>query len=275
LPLPRRSGKHRLPGRTGGPNRSDHRGRRVGARPGSVAGTDGPLDIHSTVNAALVRRVLTADRTALRASDLYFQVRQQNLRRLIVFVIDTSDSMGDGPTARMSAAFGAILAIAKRAYLQREQVCLITFRDRQAQVVVPPTDSVQRIRQQLHRLPVGGATPLAAGLAKAHQVIGQARLKNPLIASLLVLISDGEATASVQESGDPNQEAVGMAARLHQDGIPALVIGTVPGRRTQSILPRVAEALATRCWHLHNLQAEQVIALIDRQTHRKDRHAPP
>ena len=51
-----------------------------------------------------------------------------------------------------------------------------------------------RIRQQLNRLPIGGATPLAAGLQKAGQVINQARRKDRAVEPLLVLISDGEAT---------------------------------------------------------------------------------
>jgi len=200
---------------------------------------------------------------SLTAADLHLQLRSQRPRRLTVFAIDTSDSMGDSPTVRMSAALGAIAALASRAYLNREQVCLITFRDRHAQVAVPPTDSVMRIRQQLNRLPVGGATPLAAGLQKAGQVINQARRKDRAVEVLLVLVSDGEATMPLHANADPVHEALEIALQLGQQGVPALVIDTAPGDRHRNNMQRIAEALGTSCQHIYNLQASQILQLIE------------
>ena len=200
---------------------------------------------------------------SLTAADLHLQLRSQRPRQLTVFVIDTSDSMGNGPTIRMSAALGAIAALASKAYLNRDQVCLITFRDRHAQVVVPPTDSVMRIRQQLNRLPVGGATPLAAGLQKAGQVINQARRKDRAVEPLLVLVSDGEATMPLQNGADPAQEALQIARQLGQEAVPALVIDTAPGDRQRTCMPRIAAALGTGCQHIYNLQAGQILQLIE------------
>jgi len=171
--------------------------------------------------------------------------------------------MGDGSITRMSAALGAIATLAGRAYLNREQVCLITFRDRHAQLVVPPTDSVVRIRQHLNRLPVGGATPLTAGLKKAGQVIAQAKRKDQALEALLVLISDGEATMPLNPGADPAQEALDIAQQLGQAKIPALVIDTMPGHRQRTFMPRLAEALGTSSQHIHNLQARQILQLIE------------
>ena len=205
----------------------------------------------------------SGENKALTAADLHVQLRSQRPRRLTVFLIDTSDSMGNGPTVRMSAALGAIAALASRAYLNREQVCLITFRDRHAHVVVPPTDSVMRIRQQLNRLPVGGATPLAAGLQKAGQVISQARRKDRAVEPLLILVSDGEATMPLHAGADPALEALAIARQLGQEPVPALVIDTAPGDRQRTCLPRIAEALGTGCQHIYNLQAGQILQLIE------------
>jgi len=171
--------------------------------------------------------------------------------------------MGDGPVTRMSAALGAIESLAARAYLNREKVCLITFRDHHAQLVVPPTDSVMRIRQQLNRLPVGGATPLAAGLKKAGQVIAQARCKDQAVEPLLVLISDGEATMPLHPGADPTQELLGIAQQLRHEMVPALVIDTMPGHLRRSFMPQLAEALGTGCQHIHNLQTRQILQLIE------------
>ena len=199
----------------------------------------------------------------LTAADLHLQLRCSRTQRLTVFVIDTSDSMGDGPVVHMSAALGAIAALAARAYLDRERVCLITFRDRHAQLVVPPTNSVMRIRQQLNRLPVGGATPLAAGLRKAGQVIDQARRKDRAVEPLLVLISDGDATMPLHSGADPAQEALAIAQQLGQEPLRALVLDTAPGHLRKNLMPRIAAALGTTCQEIHNLRARNILQLVE------------
>jgi len=171
--------------------------------------------------------------------------------------------MGDGPTARITAALGASLALASRAYLNRDQVCLITFRDREARLVVPPTASVALVRQEMQRLPVGGATPLAAGMQKAREVIRQARIKYQGVDPLMVLISDGEATVSLEPDADPIEEALTLASRMHQEKIPALVIDTLEGKKSQRLMPRLAQVLGTGCRHIHGLRSEQVLQLIE------------
>jgi magnesium chelatase subunit D len=201
---------------------------------------------------------------SLAAADLHLQLRSRRPRRLTVFAVDTSDSMGDSPTVRMSAALGAIAALASKAYLNREQVCLITFRDRHAQVVVPPTNSVMRIRQQLNRLPIGGATPLAAGLQKAGQLINQARRKDRAVEPLLVLVSDGEATMPLHAGADPVQEALEIARQLRHEAVQSLIIDTAPGDRQQSCMPQIAEVLGTACQHIGHLQAGQILQLIEK-----------
>ena len=163
----------------------------------------------------------------------------------------------------MSSALGAIASIAAHAYLNREKVCLITFRDRHAQLVVPPTDSVMLIRQQLNRLPVGGATPLAAGLEKAGQVIAQAKCKDHAVEPLLILISDGEATMPLHPGADPTKEALGIARQLRHETGPALVIDTTPGHLQRTFMPQLAEALGTECHHIQNMQSRQILQLIE------------
>ncbi len=199
----------------------------------------------------------------LAAEDLHLQVRYRPGRRLVVFVIDTSDSMGDGPTARITAALGASLTLVSRAYLNRDQVCLITFRDQTARLVVSPTASVALVRQEMQHLPVGGATPLAAGLQKAREVIRQARLKDQGVAPLLVLISDGEATVPLDPGAEPNAEALALAKRMYQEKIPALLIDTLESRKRQNLMPQLARALGVECRHIQDLRSEQVLQLIE------------
>jgi magnesium chelatase subunit D len=181
-----------------------------------------------------------------------------------VFVIDASDSMGEGPEARIRAGLGACLSLAAKAYLNRDQVCLIIFRDHGARLIVPPTDSVTRVRQQLQSLPVGGATPLAAGLQKARQVISQARIKNPGVSPLLVLISDGEATTPLKNGAEPKREVLAIAKAMAKETIPALVIETLSGRQGQGLMSDLAKALGAECLRIHDLQTKVILQHIER-----------
>lgn len=241
------------------------RGRRCGARPRKEGDLFVPLDLNATLCAASLRQSASeALPRALRleTEDLHVQrlfVRQQ---RLVVFVVDTSDSMGEGPAARMSAALGAILSLATYAYLDRERVCLITFREQQAELVVPPTRSVLRIRQQLDQLPVGGATPLTAGLTKAREVIQQERRKDSRLQPLLVLVSDGEATAALHHGADPAQEALAVAHLLRRDGINALLIDTLPDHLPRALMPVLAKVFDTESHRLKHLRDGQLVRLI-------------
>jgi magnesium chelatase subunit D len=223
------------------------------------------LDLNATLCAATMRQVASGRSPGslrLTAEDLYVQRLFQLQQRLVVFVVDTSDSMGDGPAERMSAALGAILSLATYAYLDRERVCLITFRQQQAELVVPPTSSVLRIRRQLGRLPVGGATPLAAGLTKAREIIQQERRKDFRLQPLLVLVSDGEATAALRQGADLAQEALSLARLLCRDGVRALLIDTLPDHLPRALMPALAKAFGTESHRLKQLRNGQLIRLI-------------
>ena len=227
----------------------------------------GDIDFNATLAAAALRQSRNGTASLpLRPDreDLYRKRRHRSCRRLVIFAVDLSDSMGEGPQNRMGAALGAALALVRASYLSRDQVCLVTFRDTEARIAVPPTTSITLLRQRLKRLAVGGATPLADGLRKSLQVSRQARLKHSGIDPLLVMISDGEATSAITPGGDPVREALDAARELRREQIPAIIIDTSTGLKAPGIMPRMAEILGTGCHRLHALTAGEVLELIDR-----------
>ena len=69
---------------------------------------------------------------------------------LVVFCVDASGSMG--ARRRMARVKGAVLALLTDAYQRRDRVALVTFRGDGAQLVLPPTSSVERAAAALARL---------------------------------------------------------------------------------------------------------------------------
>ena len=72
----------------------------------------------------------------------------------MVFCVDASGSMG--ARRRMAAVKGAVLGLLLDAYRRRDRVALVTFRGAGAQVVLPPTGSVERAAAVLAALATGG-----------------------------------------------------------------------------------------------------------------------
>ena len=126
--------------------------------------------------------------------DIREKVRQKKTANLLLFVVDASGSMG---TRLMSETKGAILALLMEAYQKRDKVGLIAFKGMEAEVLLPPTNSIEIAKKLLEELPTGGKTPLGQGLAVAYQLIrGQLR-QDPSLLPLMVVITDGRANVGL------------------------------------------------------------------------------
>ena len=97
--------------------------------------------------------------------DVRVKLRQTRLSAWTLFAVDASGSMA--AQRRMAAAKGAVVALLTRAYQQRNEVGLIAFRGRSAELVLPPTNRLDLAYARLRDLPTGGRTPLAAALRLA------------------------------------------------------------------------------------------------------------
>ena len=186
--------------------------------------------------------------------DLRVKVRHSRTGNLILFVVDASGSMG--ARKRMVAVKGAILSLLLDAYQKRDRVGLIAFRGSSAELLVPPTNSVELAERSLRRLPTGGRTPLAAGLQLAGQTLTQYLQRDTALTPLLVLVTDGRAN-------DGHVTTLQQAAiSLAQKRIAGLVLDSEQGFVRLGAAREIAAWLAADYWPLDQLQSEAIVGRV-------------
>ena len=186
--------------------------------------------------------------------DIREKVRESRAGSLVLFVVDASGSMG--AQRRMVAVKGAILSILLDAYQRRDRVGLVSFRGTTAQLLLPPTNSVDLAQAHLREMPTGGRTPLSAGIFKAMEVMETERTKDRDVLPMLVLLSDGRANVTTAGVGNPTEEARAAAAIVREARIPAVVVDTEDGYVRLGLAAPIAESMGARCIRLDDLRAE-------------------
>lgn len=180
-------------------------------------------------------------------ADLRVKIRRARTGNLILFVVDASGSMG--ARQRMVAVKGAVLSLLLDAYQKRDRVGLIAFRGSGAEVLVPPTNSVELAEQRLRQMPVGGRTPLAAGLQLAERVLVSHLQRDAALTPLLVLVTDGRSNV-----GSPAQLRH-TALTLAQKRLAALVLDSEQGFVRLGAAKEIAGWLEAEYLPLESLRA--------------------
>ncbi|WP_063050731.1 magnesium chelatase subunit D family protein [Nocardia arthritidis] len=154
----------------------------------------------------------------LAADDLRGAYREGREGNLVVFVVDASGSMA--ARDRLSAVTGAVVTLLRDAYQRRDKVAVVSVRGAEAELVLPPTSSVDIAVRRLSGMRTGGKTPLAAGLLKAREIVLRERVRDPRRRPMLVLLTDGRATGGT----DPVPRARAAARLLARDTVTSIVV---------------------------------------------------
>lgn len=260
-----RRGRRKMPPRQGGrgdKRRSFARGRPRGSVPGLPRG-GARLALIDTLRAAVpwqpLRRAETGrDGLQLRKADLRVRRFEERLGTVTIFAVDAS---GSSAAQRLAEAKGAVELLLERAHVTRAQVALIAFRGEGAEVLLPPTKSLTRVRRALAALPGGGGTPLAAGIDAARALADGVVAKGQT--PFVVLLTDGRANLTADGVADRARaagEADAAANRLALAGIACAVIDISP--RPQPEAARIASAMAARYVPLPRADAGRLARVI-------------
>jgi magnesium chelatase subunit D len=162
---------------------------------------------------------------------------------------------------RMEATKGAVLSLLTDAYQRRDQVGLVVFQKNNACVVLPPTNSVELAKRALTDIPVGGKTPLSAGLQTAYDVIAREVRQRPDLMPLMVLLTDGAGNVSMTNR-PPQEEAYLIAETFPQAEIRTVVINMENEAFDQGLAQALATHLDAPCYSLAELKAEALLQTV-------------
>jgi magnesium chelatase subunit D len=235
-------------GKAGALKKGGKRGRPIGARQGLPSGGN-RLSVIDTLRAAAPWQRVRGEaggprgddspviasprsgrgnpsRLKIRAEDFRIKRFREKSETTTIFVVDAS---GSSALHRLAEAKGAVELLLADCYVRRDQVAVIAFRGKQAEIILPPTRSLVRAKRGLSGLPGGGGTPLALAINAATQLaLSIARRgETPLI----VMLTDGK--ANIDRSGNPgreqaNADAMIAAKQAALAGFAAMVIDTSP-----------------------------------------------
>jgi magnesium chelatase subunit D len=254
----------RSAGRVGALSGSPRSGRPVGSRAGTPRG-GARLNLIDTLRAAAPWQRLRAasappgpQRVHVRGSDLRIARLQQRAATATLFVIDAS---GSSALHRLAEAKGAVNLLLAECYVRRDQVGVIAFRGRAAEVLLSPTRSLVRAKRSLAEMPGGGGTPLASGLQAALGMAAQVRRTGAV--PVVVLLTDGRANVALD--GGPGRaraeaDALQMARLLRAAGLTTLLVDTSP--QPSEAAQRLAQALGAPYRTLPHAGAVELSAAV-------------
>ncbi|HLY25352.1 MAG TPA: VWA domain-containing protein [Aggregatilineales bacterium] len=239
------------------------RGRYIQARPAGKRRDDIAFDATLRAAAPFQRHRERGDVAyRIEAQDFQRKIRVRRAANLILFVVDASWSMA--MAERMNATKGAIMSLLTDAYQRRDRVGLVVFQKDRAILVLPPTNSVILAKNALAEIPVGGKTPLSAGLTLALEVIVKEKHVHPDVMALMILLTDGVGNVSMTNL-PPQEEAHRIADQFKREKIRSLTINMEHTAFDQGYADQLAVHLGGPAFTLADLRAQTLYETVKQE----------
>jgi magnesium chelatase subunit D len=222
-------------GRAGAVQKSQTRGRPIGARRGEPrAGSR--INVIETLRAAAPWQKLRereaqasgkpAQRIHVRKQDFHVTRFKQVGQTTTLFVVDAS---GSSALNRLAEAKGAVELLLADCYVRRDRVAVLAFKGKTAELLLPPTRSLARAKRSLAGLPGGGGTPLATAIDAARELADQIKRRGET--PIVVLLTDGR--GNIARDGTPgrvqaSEDALAAARQIRFARLTSLLLDTSP-----------------------------------------------
>lgn len=240
------------------------RGRPAGTRQGEPR-NGARLALIDTLRAAApwqpIRRRAKPAAKGIHVEKTDFRIRRFKEKRetTAIFAVDAS---GSAALHRMAEAKGAVELLLADCYVRRDRTALIAFRGKQAELLLPPTRSLQRAKKSLADLPGGGGTPLAAGIEQSMLVADQVRRSGGI--PLVVFLTDGKANIARDGTADRGlalRDAEAAARAMRLAGVRSLMIDLSDTRTGPA--RKLAEAMGADYLPLPHADAAKISASVN------------
>ena len=256
-------------GRSGARRQSRRRGQPAGTQPGDPRG-GARISLVETLRAAAPWQPMrnraraggqdggVPGRVLVEAGDIRIRRFKEVTESVTVFAVDASGSLA---LTRLAEAKGAVELLLADCYVRRDQVAVIGFRGKGAEVLLPPTRSLVRAKRALAGLPGGGGTPIAAGLDAAAALAEDIRRKGRR--PVIVVLTDGRANIARDGTADrvqATEDSRQSARRIRASRLSSLVIDVSP--RPQEAARDLAAAMGGAYAALPRARAEDLSAAV-------------
>ncbi len=222
----------------------------------------GDVALDATIRAAAPyqsrRRNENGLAVVIRPGDVREKIRERRIGNFLLFLVDASGSMG--ARGRMVASKGAIMSLLLDAYQKRDRIAMVSFRGDKAVVNLPPTSSIELAARYLSEMPVGGKTPLSAGLARSYEVLRGYLMRDPTARPIVLIVTDGRSNVALGEK-NPREEALELAGRMAMDERVRFIVVDIesPGLIRFGLARKLAIALDAQYFRIEDLKADTLL----------------
>jgi magnesium chelatase subunit D len=165
-----------------------------------------------------------------------------------------------GVQKRMEQVKGVVFSVLQTNYIYRDKVSLITFRNERADVILPPTRSVELAQKMLSEIPTGGSTPLFQGLIKSIEIIQHELDAKTGYAPIIILITDGRTNVDESVTIDDIEKA---SKHIGKMGIELIVIDTEDVDFKIGVSQMIAESIGGKYYHIETLDSEYIQNILN------------
>ena len=189
--------------------------------------------------------------------DIRMKIRERRSGSTLLFLVDASGSLG--VRKRMATVKGAILSMLRDSYVKRDRIGLMAFRRDSAEMILPPTKSVEYSYRCLEELPTGGKTPLGEALIRVNEYMTAYARCHIGERCYIILVTDGRANVPLQEGMNANDEVQKMAEDMGIPHVKWIVVDASASFPHFDNAERLAEKLGARYFRLEDLDADRFV----------------